>query len=293
MLWFLIPIVLVLLYATVFERFWFAIRRADLAILPKGAQEITILHISDIHMAPWQRRKQRWIRRLVTLNPDLVINTGDNLGHSKAIPSVLNCLSELNKINGVFVNGSNDIFAPSVRNPFTYFSSPSKAHPTSHQKLETSLLNSAFTDNGWINLNNATGKLLINDVRLSFIGTDDAHENLADLSKLKPLGTSDVIIGVTHAPYLTVLSELNSKGAELIFAGHTHGGQVCWPFTGAALVTNCDLPTRYAKGLAQLELQQGKKFWLNVCAGLGNSIFAPIRFACRPEVRLITLKAKN
>jgi len=293
MLWFLVPIVLVVVYATLVERFWFAIRRADLAILPKGAKEITILHISDIHMAPWQRRKQQWIKKLAALKPDFVINTGDNLGHSKAIPSVLTSLSDLNQISGVFVNGSNDMFAPSVRNPFTYFSSPSKAHPPSHQKLETSLLNSAFTDKGWINLNNATAKLLINGVRLSFIGTDDAHENLADLSNLKPLATSDLVIGVTHAPYLTVLSELNQKGAELIFAGHTHGGQVCWPFTGRALVTNCDLPTRYARGLAQLELQPGKKFWLNVCAGLGNSIFAPIRFACRPEIRLVTLRAKN
>jgi predicted MPP superfamily phosphohydrolase len=89
------------------------------------------------------------------------------------------------------------------------------------------------------------------------------------------------------------LDDLSEKGAEIIFAGHTHGGQVCWPITGRALVTNCDLPTRYARGLAELRDTKGKNFFLQVCAGLGHSIYAPIRFACRPEVRLLTLKAKS
>ncbi|NBR25782.1 MAG: metallophosphoesterase, partial [Micrococcales bacterium] len=30
-----------------------------------------------------------------------------------------------------------------------------------------------------------------------------------------------------------------------------------------------------------------------VCAGLGTSIFAPVRLACRPEVRVLTLKARD
>jgi predicted MPP superfamily phosphohydrolase len=67
---------------------------------------------------------------------------------------------------------------------------------------------------------------------------------------------------------------------------------VCWPFIGRALVTNCDLPTKYARGLNQVPLKD-KKLWLNVSAGLGHSIYAPVRFACRPEVRVVTLKAKD
>jgi predicted MPP superfamily phosphohydrolase len=81
------------------------------------------------------------------------------------------------------------------------------------------------------------------------------------------------------------------NGASVLFAGHTHGGQVCLPFKGA-LVTNCDLPSRFAKGLSAWEFG-GKRSVLNVCAGLGTSIFAPVRFFCLPEVRLITLLARE
>ena len=60
----------------------------------------------------------------------------------------------------------------------------------------------------------------------------------------------DVAIGVTHAPYRRVIDAMTYDGHDLIMAGHTHGGQVCVPFYGA-LVTNCDLDTRRAKGLSQ------------------------------------------
>lgn len=292
--WFLVPVVLVIIYATLIERFWFAVRRESLEILPKGSREITILHISDLHMAPWQRRKQNWIKSLEKLNPDLVINTGDNLGARNAISATLTCLSGLTALPGVFVNGSNDMFVPGVRNPFKYFNSPSKAHIVSHERLNTKELIEGFTSRGWLDLNNKSDVLTINGLKLSFIGTDDAHEGLADISKVQLVDTNaDLVIGVTHAPYLKVLDELSEKGAQVIFAGHTHGGQVCWPITGRALVTNCDLPTRYARGLAELKSTQNKNFFLQVCAGLGHSIYAPIRFACRPEVRVLTLKAKN
>jgi predicted MPP superfamily phosphohydrolase len=290
---FLTAVALVIVYATLIERFWFAIRRVNLAILPKGSAEINILHISDIHMAPWQKRKQKWISKLADLKPDLVIDTGDNLGHKDAIPATLSALESLTGVPGVFVNGSNDLFAPSVRNPFKYFSSPSKVHSSAHSKLNTDLLTKGFTSAGWSDLNNQSATLKIKGVTLSLLGTDDAHEGLAELEKLsKPKGKTHLVIGVTHAPYLEILQGLNDLGAQLIFAGHTHGGQVCWP-NGKALVTNCDLPTKYAKGLAHLELKAGSAFWLNVCAGLGNSIYAPVRLFCRPEVALVTLTAMN
>jgi predicted MPP superfamily phosphohydrolase len=136
--------------------------------------------------------------------------------------------------------------------------------------------------------------MTVKGTNISFFGTDDPHELRDDTAKakteLQKLTKADLIIGVTHAPYLRVLEELGE--ADIVFAGHTHGGQVCWPFLGRALVTNCDLPTKYARGLHQVPLKN-KKLWLNVCAGLGHSIYAPVRLACRPEVRVVTLKAKS
>jgi predicted MPP superfamily phosphohydrolase len=95
---------------------------------------------------------------------------------------------------------------------------------------------------------------------------------------------------VIHAPYQRVLDHFAGAGAELILAGHTHGGQVCLPGYGA-LVSNCDLPTWRAKGLTRWEAG-GRAVPLNVSGGIGTSRFAPIRIACRPEAVLLTLTAR-
>ena len=287
----------VLIWATCIERFWFAIKKSELRVLPKGSQDIVVLHISDIHMAPWQKYKQRWIRNLqAKTNPDLVINTGDNLGHARGIKPVLEALNPLSGVPGVFVNGSNDLYAPSMRNPLQYLLRPSDRHRDEHaaKKLDTDSLISGFKSFGWDDLNNSAKTISVNGVRINFFGTDDPHELRDDApiakSQLSKLAKADLLIGITHAPYLRVLVDLSD--ADLVFAGHTHGGQVCLPFWGRALVTNCDLPTKYARGLHQVPLKS-KKLWVNVCAGLGHSIYAPVRLACRPEVRVLTLKAKN
>ena len=98
-------------------------------------------------------------------------------------------------------------------------------------------------------------------------------------------------IGVTHAPYLRVLDAMTTDGVDLILAGHTHGGQVCVPYYGA-LVTNCDLDTIRAKGLST-HAHDGHTSWLHVSAGMGSSPFATYRFACPPEVTVLTLTASD
>ena len=287
MLWVIALGVIVFLYACLIERNWYAIRKTELEILKPGAQPIIVLHISDLHLAPWQKRKVRWIQNLAErVKPDLVVNTGDNLGHPKAINTVLEALSPLGKIPGVFVNGSNDMFAPAVRNPFSYLFKPSNPHKNSQKRVDVQALTTGFRKFGWEDLNNNSEAMQINNSRLVFFGTDDAHEDRANFDfPHVPREGGEVIIGVTHAPYQRVLNVFGHLGAEIVFAGHTHGGQVCVPFTGKALVTNCDLPRKYARGLHRTH-----NFWLQVCAGLGTSIYAPFRLACRPEVRVLVLK---
>jgi predicted MPP superfamily phosphohydrolase len=77
----------------------------------------------------------------------------------------------------------------------------------------------------------------------------------------------------------------------MIFAGHTHGGQVCLP-GGRALTTNCDLPTSQASGLSQWG-HAGRSSYLNVSAGLGTSIYAPVRLFCPPEAVLVSLVGED
>ena len=134
------------------ERHLFVIRRESVRVLPAGSQPLTVLHIGDLHVAPWQKRKLAWIAKLGALSPDLVVNTGDNLGHRSAIGSTLTALKPLLERTGVFVNGSNDYHAPELRNPLAYLGGPSKAGHG--EKLETARLVGGFTSAGWLDLNN-------------------------------------------------------------------------------------------------------------------------------------------
>ncbi|MFM6981056.1 MAG: metallophosphoesterase [Micrococcales bacterium] len=277
------------------ERQLFTVHEEDqtIAVLQKGAEPIRVLHISDFHFAPWQNRKQKFVKKLANLDVDLVIDTGDNLGHRNAVPYTLEALQGLLKKPGAFVNGSNDYFVPTPRNPFTYLIKPTDRH--SAERLPTEELLTGFENAGWLNVNNATQSLKIKNSVLRFVGVDDRHEHLADLKSVAvnaaKAKSGEVLIGITHAPYLDVIDAFLEADVPMLFAGHTHGGQVCIPGFGA-LVTNCDLPRSAAKGLSVWPKNK-KQLWLNVCAGLGHSIFAPVRFACRPEVRVLKLVAKD
>jgi len=262
----------------------FRLRRVDVPVLESGEKPLRILHISDLHLVPGQQAKIDWVGSLATLQPDLVVNTGDNLAHLDAVPAALDTLSPLLDLPGVFVMGSNDYYGPRVKNPLGYFRAD-----TTPKRFGALLpwrdLRDGFLAAGWDDLDNLRSSRKISDRVIEFVGTDDAHLSYDRYDDVAgpPDPSAELTIGVTHAPYLRVIDEMTADGIPLIFAGHTHGGQVCLPGVGA-LVTNCDLPRSQAKGLHRRDAS-----WLHVSGGLGTSPFAPVRFACPPEATLVTL----
>ncbi len=293
-------------WGTCIERFLFTVRRHELAVLPAGSPSLTVLHLSDAHMAPWQHRKQKWIAELAEqTQPDLVVNTGDNLGHRDGLHGIRAAFAPLRGVPGLFVHGSNDVWGPSARNPLRYFRGPSRgAH--SAERLDTAAMDSYFTDElGWTNVNNAAAIIDAGGRRIEAFGVSDAHRGWDDLAVLpsaieaarrpRPFRSApeaDIVLGVTHAPYRYVLDRFVELGADAIFAGHTHGGQVRIPFSPSALVANCDIPLDQARGLSSWSTD-GRRVPLNVSAGLGHSIYAPVRFGCRPEASVLTLRARS
>ena len=283
-----------LAYAGLYEVDAYRLRRVTVPILPEGAASVRVLHISDLHMTPSSTARQAWVSRLAALEPDLVVNTGDNLSHVDAVPFVVRSLGRLLDVPGVFVWGSNDYFAPTLKNPLRYLTATGRiARPKQH-KLPWEDLGHAFTEQGWVDLTHERAVLEVRGVRFGFRGTDDAHLGHDHYSEVAgPIDRElvDVAIGVTHAPYRRLLDAMTYDGHDLILAGHTHGGQVCVPGVGA-LVTNCDLDPARAKGLSS-HSAAGQTAWLHVSAGLGTSPFAPVRLACPPEATLLTLVASG
>lgn len=280
-----------LAYAGLYEVNAFRLRRTEVAVLPAGARPIRVLHLSDLHLTPTAAKRQRWVSELAGLEPDLVVNTGDNLSHHDAVPFVLRSLGRLLDVPGVYVWGSNDYYAPTFKNPLSYLVRPSQAKGDARKVvLPWTDLGRGFKEAGWIDLTHTRATIEILGTRLGFRGTDDAHlgrDRYADVAGPIDRAEVDVAVGVTHAPYRRVLDAMTTDGHDLILAGHTHGGQVCVPFFGA-VVSNCDLDTRRVKGLSQHHAG-GRTSWMHVSAGLGTSPYAPVRFACPPEATLLTL----
>jgi predicted MPP superfamily phosphohydrolase len=272
-------------YASLIERNLFTLRRVDIPALEPDAEPMRILHISDLHMMPDQRRKQAWVAALIGTDPDLVVVTGDNLASPQAVPGVLRALDPLLDLPGAFVFGSNDYSGPVFKNPLQYLM-PEREY-VQGVELPTEDLRSAFATAGWADLNNARTVLKAGGRSVELVGVDDPHINRDDYPSVAgPISPgADLHIGVTHTPASRVLNPMATDGFTLLLAGHTHGGQVCVPFYGA-LTTNCDLPHSMAKGLHRWPASDS---WLHVSAGLGTHPTAPIRFACRPEASILTL----
>lgn len=272
-----------LAYASLVERNLFTLRRFDVPVLDEAAEPLRILHISDLHLTPGQRRKQDWVASLAGTDPDLVIVTGDNLAHPLAVPAALRALGPLLDYPGAFVFGSNDYRGPKLKNPLGYFD---RDRPYEQGvELPWPQLRDALVAAGWANLNNARTTLKAGGRSIELAGVDDPHiaQDAYQSSPVDP--SSDVHLALTHSPEPRVLNAFAADGFALMLAGHTHGGQVCVPGYGA-LVTNCGLPTKLAKGLHRWP---GFDSWLHVSAGLGTSPTAPIRFACLPEASILTL----
>jgi predicted MPP superfamily phosphohydrolase len=271
------------------EARWFTLRHVEMPVLPPGAPDLRVLHLTDVHLTPSQGRKRAWLSSLAGLRPDLVVNTGDNLAHRAAIGPLVEELGELLEVPGVFVLGSNDYFEPTLRNPVRYLLPDDGKRHVNTRQLPWRELKRRFAEAGWLDLTNTRGSLEVRGVRLALAGVDDPHLGYDDLAAVAGPAepAADVRLGVAHAPYLRVLDQYAADGYDAILAGHTHGGQLCLPFN-RALVTNCDLDRARASGLSR----HGRA-WLHVSAGAGTSPYVPVRFCCRPSATLLRLVPRD
>ncbi|WP_345771853.1 metallophosphoesterase [Geodermatophilus sabuli] len=281
-------------YASLYERNRWTLRRFDVPVLAPGSAPLRILHLSDLHMTAAQRSKQEWVAGLAALQPDLVVDTGDNLAGHDAVPGTLRALEPLLDLPGAFVLASNDYYAPRPKNPLKYFK---RDHKRVHgDPLPWRDLRAGLTGRGWLDLTNRSGELVVRGQRISFAGVDDSHlrRDRYDLVAGRADAGADLRIGLAHSPEPRVLDRFAEDGYDLLLCGHTHGGQLRVPFYGA-LVTNCGIDrdrVRWLHRWAEPAPHRPAGTWLHISAGLGTSPYAPARFACPPEATLLTLTGR-
>jgi hypothetical protein len=272
--------VLVVGYAVLVERRWYRLRRHRLAILPTDGAPLTVLHLSDLHLVRHDEGKRRFLAGLP--RADVSVITGDVLGEPEAVEFAASALRPVRgRVASLFVLGSNDLYAPRPNNPLRYLIPNDRRRRVTGRRGRAQDLVRELERDGWVHLRNRKYSRKVDGVPMEIVGLDDPHIHRADLS-VAPRTTPDAFgLAVVHSP--DPAPELAALGYDLVVAGHTHGGQIRLPLVGA-LVTNCSVPTRLARGLARL----GRSY-LHVSPGLGTSKYAPFRLLCRPEATILEL----
>lgn len=276
-----------LAYGYGIERRWYATRHEVLPLL-RVPGRLRILHFSDLHLLPGDGHRLDVVRQAAgRWQPDLVVSTGDNLEHEDSITPVVAMHRDVLATSGapgVAVLGAHDRFGPRPTNPARYLRGPSVG--PGGRRLDTAALVAGLVDGGWQVLENRRTSVVTAAGRVEVVGIDDPHIDRDDVSVVGDRRDADpdavLRLGLVHAPYRRALAAFDGAGFDLALAGHTHGGQIAVPGWGA-LVSNCDLPPAQAKGTSW----QGADLRLHVSAGLGHSIYFPVRFACRPELSVL------
>jgi len=269
-------------YGIAIERRWYRLRSYDLAILPPGGPDrLDVLHLSDLHVVRGDTAKRRFLAALP--DTDVTVVTGDLLAEPEAVETAVDALGATRgRLASWFVLGSNDYFVPQPLNYFAYFRRHRKRRRAVGGRARD--LTEQLTAEGWTDLTNSRRETTIAGLDVELLGLDDAHIWWHDL-RVAPRATDRFGVAVMHSP--DSAPETAALGYDLMFAGHTHGGQVCLPLVGA-LVTNCSMPRRLVAGL----IRMGPAI-LHTSRGLGTSKYAPFRFCCRPEATILRLRPRS
>ena len=138
-------------------------------------------------------------------------------------------------------------------------------------------------DDAWAILDLPTGRLIFAGLARSWRNGSTGLPALAAEARTMA-GTGSPLIAVIHSPGPGPVADAEAAGADLVLAGHTHGGQIRLPFIGALWSPVDGFLSRTAYGLRQIT--NGTLF---TSRGLGMSVW-PVRFLCPPEIVVLTLR---
>lgn len=252
------------LYASLIEPDWIEVVRSVeyMPMLRPGAPDLTLVHLSDIHIGSIGRRERRAIVMVNAAQPDLIVISGD-LVHSGVRPGDLESfLVALRARYGKFLVWGNHDYWDDL---------PRTWGPEVVRRA------------GFTLLSNSNQRVHYPGGRIVIAGLDDSvtgHDSL----KLAMTNVSrrDACILLAHSP--DIVTSLGNWDIDLVLAGHTHGGQVRLPVLGALWVPHGTTP--HLDGW--FDVDPGVR--LHVSRGLGWS-WLPLRFFCRPAIDVITLRS--
>lgn len=237
---------------------------------PPALSGLKVALLSDLHVgAPFvDEARVREVRaRIDAWRPDLVLLAGDVLvGHepgARFVPADLAVepLRGWDAPLGVYATlGNHDWWVDG---------------PATTRALEAAGLR--VLENEAVPLETGRGRVWLVGLADAWTRNPDAAHALSTVADDAP------VLAFTHNP--DVFPDMPAR-FSVVFAGHTHGGQVRFPFIGAPVVPS-KFGQRYARGAV---IEDGRLLF--VTSGVGTSIL-PVRFGVTPEVALLTLVASD
>ncbi len=235
-----------------------------------GLDGYTIVQISDLHNAQFGREQSRLIKAVTEQAPDIIVVTGDLVDSFHTNMDVaMDFIGQAVEIAPVYyVTGNHEGWLEG-----TYADLKAQLLQAGVVVLE----NEALTVE-------AEGEVLsiagVNDPDMqgnNIVLTEQAIQAL--MSELE-----GYTILLSHRPEL--FDAYVESGADLVFAGHYHGGQFRIPFIGGVIAPGAGLFPEYAEGT----FRSGNTTMV-VSRGLGNSVI-PVRINNRPEIVVVRLVAE-
>lgn len=230
--------------------------------LPKD-QKVKILHISDLHNKKLPNNNKSLLNRIEKLNPDIIALTGDIIdSKSSSFGHTYNLLEELVKINKhtYFVSGNHEWKNIRKQNFITEL-----------KKRKVKIINN-------------TNKIItMKNFSINICGIDDPYSNHENVGKaFDKICADNFTLLLSHSPDIVLRND--NLPCDLMICGHTHGGQIRFPFIGGIIAPGQGFFPKYDKGIYKLE--RNRILYIN--SGLGTSTL-PIRFLNRSQISLITL----
>lgn len=227
-------------------------RQLSLPRWPASWDGVTIVHFSDCHFRGPVARPyfERVMQEVAAMQADLIFFTGDLLDQKACLDWIPSTLGTLRAPLGCyFVLGNHDWYVgiePKIR--------------------------AALVDCGWIDASGRTFTLTRGDESIVLAGTEQPWLGTAPDLTATPDGMFRLLL--SHSP--DQITWARRHDVDLMFAGHTHGGQIRLPVLGPVYspsIYSC----RYASGLFHVA-----PTLMAVSRGLSGR--EPIRYLCKPEV---------
>lgn len=245
------------LYSYFIEPTWIEVKHIEIRTDKLHNTELTIVQISDLHCDERIRNEKKLPAIINTLNPDLIVFTGDALNTPHALTAFQKTLSSLKATIGKYaVRGNFDVW---------YWNTLPLFQETGFTELNGQ---AAFSKDG-------------ESFSISGLSVDRHLNDFSFLERLKPESYNILLY---HYPGIN--EELRGVPVDLFLSGHTHGGQVALPFYGA-LITLSKYGKKYESGRYDFD---GKVLYVNRGIGMEGGSAPRIRFWARPEITVFHIR---